>query len=110
MFNLFRKSDKDNFSPDMATRLIAIINKVKSHISDVLDMTYCYYETPGELIQMLDKCISEIEQGNMNVIDDLAIEFAPTSSLQEHSLCNGWSDQYLIIAEEFDSIQMFQKK
>jgi hypothetical protein len=83
---------------------------VKVNITDNSDMTNCYYETPSELIQMLDKCISEIEQGNMKVIDDLAMEFAPTSSLQEHSMSNGWSDEYLIIAEEFDSVQRLAKK
>jgi hypothetical protein len=83
---------------------------VKEHITDNSDMTFCHFETPAELIQFLDMCISEIERSNLEIIDDLALEFAPTSSLQEHSLSNGWSDDYLIITEEFDSIQKLSKK
>ena len=105
MFNLFRKKDKYNYSPALAKRLIDIINEVKTYISDDSDMTYCYYETPKALIAVLDKYIQEIQNGNMKVIDELSVEFAVTSSLQEHSLGNGWSDEYLIIAEKFDRIE-----
>ncbi len=110
MFNLIRRSNKFYYSPSLAKRLIDIINQVKKHISSDSDMTYCYYDTPSDLIAMLDKCIIEIQKENMKVIDDVAIEFAVTSSLQEHSLGNGWSDEYLIIAEEFDKIERLIKK
>lgn len=110
MFGLFRKKDKYQYSKALASQLISIINSVKRNVSENSDMTYCYYDTPAELIEVLDKFIMELENGNMNIIDNLSVEFAPTSSLQEHSMGNGWSDEYLIIAEEFDSIQRLAKK
>lgn len=110
MFNLFRWRNKYQHNQAFALQLIKLINRVKVNMLDNTDMTYSYYETSSELIQILDKCISEIEQGNLKVIDDLAIELAPTSSLQEHSISNEWSNEYLIIAEEFDSILRLAKK
>ncbi len=110
MFNLFRKKDKYQYSKVLSSQLISLITQVKKNVSDNSDMTYCYYETPAELIEALDKFIVEFENGNMNVIEDLSVEFAPTSSLQEHSMGNDWSNEYLIIAEEFDSIQRLAKK
>jgi hypothetical protein len=104
MFNLFRKKVKYQFSKALSFQIINLINRVKQNISVNSDMTYCYYETPNELIEVLNKFIFELENENMNVIDDLLSEFAPTSSLQEHSMSNGWIDEYLLIAEEFDSL------
>ena len=109
MFNLFQKKDKYRYSQSLALRLINLIIQVKKNVSNNSDMTYCYYETPTELIEVLDKFILELESGNMAVIDELSVEFAPTSSLQEHSMGNDWSDEYQIIAEEFDSIQRLVK-
>jgi hypothetical protein len=109
MFNPFRKKDKYNYSPALATRLIDIINEVKNCISDNSDMTFVYYETPKDFINVLDKYIQEIRKGNMKVIDDLSVEFAVTGSLQEHSLGNGWADEYLIIAKKFDKIKRLIK-
>ena len=110
MFNLFRKRDKYQFSNALITQLINLINRVKKNVSEDSDMTYCYYKTPKALIAKLDENIIALKNGNMEVVDDLAVDFAPTSSLQEHSLCNNWSDDFLIIAEEFDSIQRLMKK
>lgn len=110
MFNLFRKKDKYRYSKALASQLIDVIIRVKKNITNNSDMTYCHYETPTELIELLDKFIIEIENGNMEVIDDLAVDFAPTGNLQEHSISNSWSDQYLIITDEFDSIQRLIRK
>lgn len=109
MFNLFRKKTKYNYSPEIAKRLIDIINDVKIYILDDSDMTYCYYETPKDFIIELDKYIQEIQRGNMKVIDDLSVEFAVTSSLQEHSMGNGWSDEFILIADKFDVIERLIK-
>lgn len=104
MFNLFRKKNKNSNS--IITELTELITTVKSFITKDSDMTYCYFETPEELIQALDHCIEELKNGKiLEVIDELEIEFLPTGSLQEHSLSNGWSKEYLLIASQFDSIQ-----
>ncbi len=109
MFKLFRKKAKYKYSPAIAKRLIDIINEVKIYISDDSDMTYCYYETPKAFIIELNKYIQEIQKENMKVIDDLSVEFAVTGNLQEHSMGNGWSDEYLLIAEKFDEIERLIK-
>lgn len=41
---------------------------------------------------------------NYNSFKSLFILFAPTGQFQEHSIANGWSDEYLILASEFDMI------
>lgn len=62
-----------------------------------------------ELIEMLlivkDKLISELKTGNKQSLDEVSVHFAPTAAYQEHSMANGWSDEYLKIAEEFDHIK-----
>ena len=38
------------------------------------------------------------------------MHFLPSSTLQEHSLMNYWTDEYKILADEFDRIYAAIKK
>jgi len=38
------------------------------------------------------------------IIFALNMLFAPTGTFQEHSISNGWSNEYLALAEKFDKI------
>lgn len=91
-------------------KLSQIIDRVINHISDDSDMTYVYYETASIFRDKLQNIKSEIQNDNSEGLLNLSIEFAPTSSIQEHSMANGWSDEYLSISEEFDKIEELIKR
>ena len=60
--------------------------------------------TPEEVVQNLNAQISNIDKGVKVDTNSIAVEFAPTSTIQEISMSNNWSDEYLKLANEIDNL------
>ncbi len=88
----------------MTHELIHIIVKVKERFTDDSDMVWTSYETAKEVRGALDACIAQLNQGDKRCLENLNMHFLPTSTFQEHSLQNGWSNEYMRLSEKFDSI------
>lgn len=86
------------------TRLIEILKLIKSRTGKDADTSWSSYDDPQELRDELDEYISQLTNGDEEVLDTLNLLFAPTSTFQELSIANDWSDEYLTMAEEFDKI------
>lgn len=84
--------------------LIDILKQVKERFADSSDMLWTSYETAKEVRDELDVYIEQLTTGDNNCLDNLSIHFLPTSTFQEHSLQNGWSNEYMKLSEKFDSI------
>jgi hypothetical protein len=56
----------------------------------------------SEIVAILDQAIASLESGATWDRDEVKLLFAPTGALQETSMENGWSDEYLLLAAEFD--------
>ncbi|MBK7937226.1 MAG: hypothetical protein IPJ82_09100 [Lewinellaceae bacterium] len=93
-----------------AENLIALLNEVKFYITDDSDTAWAGYETPLELRNDIDSYIQKIRQDDVKILEILNVEFLPTSTFQEHSLSNGWGDEFLKIAERFDEIYQTLEK
>lgn len=91
-------------------QLIDILLEIKEHIKDESDCIWTYYETPEQIRDEINKYILELENGNMQSLDEINMHFLPTAAYQEHSMSNGWSDEYIKLAGEFDEIYNALKK
>ncbi|MDB5257075.1 MAG: hypothetical protein JWM14_1770 [Chitinophagaceae bacterium] len=89
------------------TRLIEMLKLIKSRTGKDADTSWSSYDDPQEIRDELDEYISKLTAGNEEVLDTLNLLFAPTSTFQELSIANNWSDEYLAMAEEFD--KLFEK-
>jgi hypothetical protein len=58
----------------------------------------------SEIVAMLDRGIESIERRAELNRDELRLLFAPTGALQETSIDNGWSHEYLLLSAEFDQL------
>ena len=58
--------------------------------------------TPQEVAKNLKDQIERLERNEKIDTHLLEVEFAVTSTLQEISMTNGWSKEYLKLAAEFD--------
>ena len=87
----------------MNLELIDIITKVKERISDDSNMVWTHYDTAKELRDELELYTQELRNGNMSSLKKMKLLFLPTATLQEHSISNGWPDEYLALAEKFDN-------
>ncbi|RZJ78208.1 MAG: hypothetical protein EOO20_28070 [Chryseobacterium sp.] len=102
---LFSKS-KEGYIPE----LIALIKLVKSKVTEGSDIIWTKYESDAELRKELDIAINQLQSGNISSLEELNIHFAPTSTFQEHSMSNGWVEEYIIISTKFDRLYKKIKK
>jgi hypothetical protein len=57
-----------------------------------------------EIVAILDRGIESLERGAELNRDELKLLFAPTGALQETSMDNGWSNEYLLLSAKFDRL------
>jgi hypothetical protein len=97
---MFLKRTKD----DLTTEAVNVLLDIKEKITDTSDLVWTSYETAKELRDDIDKMIRELKEGKSGVIDETYSHFLPTSTFQEHAMSNGWTDEYMRLAEQFDKI------
>lgn len=88
----------------MTPELIAILEAVKARITDDSDLMWTSFETAKELRDELDIATNQLKDGDYSCLDKLEVYFAPACTFQDHSLQNGWHEEYMKLAEEFDQI------
>lgn len=93
----------------MTKQATEILLKVRDKITDESDLVWTSFETAEELRKEIDGFISRLNHGDKEVIKDVYIHFLPTSTFQEHSMQNGWTEEYMKLAERFDKIYERQK-
>ena len=93
----------------MTRELIEILNKVKERFTDDSDLLWTSYETAKELRDELDVYMEQLSKGDKSCLENLNMHFLPTSTFQEHSLKNDWTNEYMKLSEKFDSIYIQMK-
>ncbi|WP_068773582.1 hypothetical protein [Paenibacillus sp. FJAT-26967] len=78
-----------------------VINEINLESTDV---TWSKYECTEELLNELRTYMDKILTNDDSVLQELKLCFAPTSSLQEISIENGWEDKFLEYAKRFEII------
>jgi hypothetical protein len=96
---LWKQMTKD----DLINDAIDILLTIKEKITDTSDLVWTSYETAGELRDDIEQIMKELKKGN-KITDEAYSHFLPTSTFQEHAMQNGWTDEYLKLAERFDKI------
>ncbi|WP_109853425.1 hypothetical protein [Aquimarina sp. AU58] len=67
--------------------------------------------TPKEVVKNLEIQICKLERNEKIDKHLLQVEFAPTSTIQEISMANGWNVEYLKLSSKFDEeINKINKK
>jgi hypothetical protein len=59
--------------------------------------------SPAEVAENLRQAIGRLVRGDAVDYGTLRLEFAPTSTIQEIAMANGWHDEYLQLADVVDS-------
>jgi hypothetical protein len=93
----------------MTKELIIIIQKVKDKITDDSDVVWTGYDSAKQLRDELETYLENLAMGDTTCIEKLHTHFLPTGTFQEHSISNGWADEYLSLSENFDSIYATMK-
>lgn len=100
-YNLF--TDKIPFYNDFQ-KVKSILETIKNLIIDGTDTVWAGYDNGKEFLVDLNTDIEKIKFCDFETLDKLNIEFAQASTYQEISLSNGWANEYLKLAEQFDNL------
>ncbi len=102
MFFKFKKQKK--LHQEDQEELLRIIGYLKSTLTPETKLSCSYFESVEKLEEVLDELSEAVKAGDLNCLKDLNMYFLPTSSFQELSIRNGWSNEYLELASKFDRI------
>jgi hypothetical protein len=81
--------------------LVAVLRRCRELTQLSKDSMYSY-DSVVEIVSILDRGIDSLQCSAELNRNELILLFAPTGSLQETSMENGWVKEYLILSHEFD--------
>lgn len=101
------KITKEGYTPynwSLFQEVANIVLAVKDKITDDSDVVWAGYNSPIELRTEIDDHLSLLQGGDYNALENIKVHFLPTCTFQEHSISNGWADEYMTLSERFDSL------
>lgn len=84
--------------------VVDILKTIKSLTKPDADTTYAGFDDAAAFIEELDFDIAALLHCDFTMLDNIKIDFLPTSKYQELAMSNGWSNQYLRLSKEFDQL------
>lgn len=81
-----------------------ILQEIRSKIDLNTDTIWAGFDSVDIFLNELSQDIENIKLCNFTTLDKVNIEFAVTSTYQELSMSNGWSNEYLKLSEKFDKV------
>lgn len=81
-----------------------ILKQLKGFITQKTNTFWTGFESANAFLEELNRDIERIEACDFEALEKVMIEFAPTGTYQELSLSNGWSDDYIKLANKFDKL------
>jgi hypothetical protein len=88
----------------MNTALLAILHEIhRLLILEGNDFAWSSWADAKAAEDEMNDHIRRIESEDYSRLLDLKVLFAPTGPIQEVSISSGWSDEYLDLAERFDT-------
>jgi hypothetical protein len=107
-WNIFKKENQVKHNPNLAKEdiisAIEILNSIKENIIKGSEFLWTSYENAEELNTEINSIILRLEQQDLKAISDAYVHFLPTSTFQEHSMMNNWTEKYMRLAKKFDNI------
>lgn len=85
-------------------KVAGLLLQIRSCITEESDTVWAGFENVKAFFVELNKDIENIQACDFQTLKKIQIEFLPSSTYQELSLSNGWSEMYLQLATEFDAI------
>lgn len=87
---------------DLFEEIIQIVHHVRESLGEHTNLDWSKYKDVNELIFELETVISALQVKEYIVLEQVKHMFAPTGSLQEISISNGWGSEFLELAERVD--------
>lgn len=93
-----------------AKALLAVLNTTKEFVIESTEEGWSDI-SPVETTLQIDELIAYIINPDKNIFPEEGnVLYAPTGSVQEIAIANGWHDDYLSLAERYDSLEYLIKR
>lgn len=83
--------------------LLSILERCRELTTESEDSDWSCMNVPN-IVAILDRSISRLNKSRPVDVTELRFLFLVTGPLQETSISNGWSQEFLLLAERFDRI------
>jgi len=83
-------------------RVKEILKEIENKVTPDTDTVWAGFDNADVFLSELKDDIQRLAFCDFKALNKACVEFAPTSTYQELSMSNGWSKDYLKLAEEFD--------
>ena len=85
-------------------RLVEVLQETRGFLARPSnDFAWSRWDSAQDALGEIDNLIKRIQAGDMPDRLDLRVLFAPTGSIQEVSLSSGWGQEFIELADKFDS-------
>ena len=91
---------------DDVTRAGIHLEKLSAKMKPDMDLFWSSYGSYEELMETLDEYKQALKNKDLSKLSELKFLFLATGDLQEIALSNGWGDEFLKLASEFDSLNL----
>jgi hypothetical protein len=86
------------------SQLIEVLSLVKRRLESSRESDWTPF-TPAEVIATLDRELRSLQStGRLIDAGGLMFLFGPTAPIQEISMANNWSEEFLVLSERFDDL------
>ena len=86
-----------------AGKLVSILEEIEAFLDGSEDSIWSGMENV-KVLSIIRSSITSLKESRKAKVAKLYYLFLPTGPLQEISMANGWSDEYLVLAERFDDV------
>lgn len=90
-------------SSEKNNALLAVLERCRECVSTSVDSDLSNMDV-AEIYETLDNAIRRLKTHQSISKSNLRFLFSPTGPLQDDSISNGWGEEYLILAAQFDSL------
>ena len=84
--------------------IVELLNTIKGKITPTTDVAWTSYDSPSILLSQIERYINELKKGNVQLLEELKLLFAPTGVFQELSISNNWRKEYVLLSSRFDEL------
>lgn len=91
-------------SSEHIAALTDLLLRIRERITDESNVLWIPYDSPAELRKELEEEIALLRQHDLAPLNRLKFHFMAASTFQELAVTNGWGDELLLLAAEFDRL------
>ena len=86
-----------------SSSLLRVLERCRELVANSENSDWSCMDVP-DILESLDAGLNAVNAETRPDVDELTLLFLPTGPLQETSMSNGWTGEFLTLSSEFDAL------